>query len=114
MIEKKDPLNIYNNLIQLYPSADITEMKDLSIGGFADVLFLNGTLLNNTSTDRNTAAEFLANQVAATGAALTPSQYMSEIDKVSAANVAAFAKQLSSSKPTLAALGDVQGIPRNQ
>jgi hypothetical protein len=57
MILTKAPLYIYSNLMLIFPNAtDATpleiatknsDMKDLSIGSFADVLFSNDTLSNN-------------------------------------------------------------------
>ena len=58
MIKKKYPLDIYNNLTQIFPNANVEEMKDLAVGGFAGVLFSNGILLNNPSTQQITGAEY--------------------------------------------------------
>lgn len=59
IIEAKLSLTIYQSLIDLFPSANVQEMKELAIGGFADVLFSpNGTLLSNNLTQLITAADF--------------------------------------------------------
>jgi hypothetical protein len=59
MIEMKHPLDIYNNLMQIFPNANMADMKDLAIGGFSDVLFSSsGTLLNNTLTTAITGAGY--------------------------------------------------------
>jgi hypothetical protein len=69
MILKKHPLDIYNNLMQIFPNATNatpteiavknSDFKDLAIGGFSDVLFSsNGTLLSNTLTTAITGAGY--------------------------------------------------------
>jgi hypothetical protein len=51
-------------IIVLYPNANDAEMKDLSIGGFADVLFSpSGTLLNNNLTQLITEAGFMCRMI---------------------------------------------------
>jgi hypothetical protein len=62
LINAKHSLTIYQSLIDLFPNANVQEMKDLAIGGFADVLFSStGTLLNNSLTQKITGTDFFPN-----------------------------------------------------
>jgi processing peptidase subunit alpha len=60
---------------------------------------------------RGATLEFIGAQVLAGGKAVTPEEYAAQIDAVTAEDVAAVAKKLLSSRPTLVALGDVTQLP---
>lgn len=69
-------------------------------------------LFSSFAADPNALTEFYASQVAVSGAALTPAQFAAQIDQVDTAAVVAVAKKIASSKLTVAALGDVKGLPK--
>jgi hypothetical protein len=62
MVEKKNPLDIFNNLMLIFPNSNSAEMKDLAIGGFADVLFPpSDTALINNLTQQITSSLYFPN-----------------------------------------------------
>lgn len=75
-------------------------------------LQLKTNLFSSFATDPVALAEFYASQVASSGSVLTPSQFAQQIDKVDTAAVVAVAKKIAASKLTVAALGDVKGLPK--
>lgn len=75
-------------------------------------LQLKANLFSTFAADPLALAEFYASQVSASGAALTPTQFAQQIDQVDTASVVAVAKKIASSKLTVAALGDIKGLPK--
>lgn len=77
-------------------------------------LQLKAHLLSSFEHNPHGYAEFLASQVAfhPGSTPLTVSQFASQIDSVDTATVVALAKKIASSKLTVAALGDIKGLPR--
>lgn len=75
-------------------------------------LQLKANLFSSFAADPFALAEFYASQVSSSGAALTPSQFAQQIDQVDTASVVAVAKKIASSKLTVAALGDIKGLPK--
>jgi len=75
-------------------------------------LQLKANLFASFAQDSHALAEFYAAQVANTGAALTLTQFAQHIDTIDAAQVVAIAKKIAASKLTVAALGDVKGLPK--
>jgi predicted Zn-dependent peptidase len=73
---------------------------------------LKANLFATFSSDAHALTEFYASQVANTGAALTPTQYAAQIDTIDTAAVVAVAKKVAASKLTVAALGDLKGLPQ--
>lgn len=73
---------------------------------------LKATLYSTFASHPHALAEFYASQVAASGSALTPAQFSAQIDTVDTAAVVALAKKVAASKLTVAALGDVKGLPK--
>ncbi|XP_049850333.1 mitochondrial-processing peptidase subunit alpha-2-like [Schistocerca gregaria] len=73
---------------------------------------LKSSFLSRMYSDRLAAAEFYTSQVNNTGSAMTPIEYASEIDKVDTKTILETAKQIASSKLTVAAFGDIKGLPK--
>jgi len=90
--------------------------QTLSVVSDAEVsrakLQLKANILNSFASDPVALTEFYANQISNTGSALTPSQFVAQIESVDTASVVAVAKKIAASKLTVAALGDVKGLPK--
>lgn len=71
-------------------------------------------LYNTFAADAHALAEFYAAQASSssTSTILTPTQFAAQIDTVDTAAVVAIAKKVAASKLTVAALGDVKGLPK--
>lgn len=75
-------------------------------------LQLKANLYSTFAADSHALAEFYAAQAANGSTVLTPAQFAQQIDAVDAAAVVAIAKKVAASKLTVAALGDVKGLPK--
>jgi predicted Zn-dependent peptidase len=63
---------------------------------------------------RTPTLEFIGAQVLAAGKVVTPEEFAAQIDSVSAADVAAVAKKVFSTRPTFVAIGDVAQLPSSE
>jgi predicted Zn-dependent peptidase len=92
------------------------QFQTLSVVTEAEVarakLQLKLNLYNTFSSDPNALAEFYASQASASSSILTPAQFAAQIDSIDTAAVVAVAKKIAASKLTVAALGDVKGLPK--
>lgn len=76
-------------------------------------LQLKANLIHTFAADPHALAEFYASQAAHhNGEVFTIDQYAAKIDSIDTASVVAIAQKIAASKLTVAALGDVKGLPR--